>query len=191
MHQTLVALLLSFLAVFLGHLGDNYAWLHLAKPGVYDNDLGRLFRIIGYLPLWLLLGAALWLQTRDRRRALLLALTPAAGGLAAEVLKIVLRRERPGLHNGEYFYRPFADQPFYTRDIGMPSSHALVAFAGAWILCRLYPKGWPVWLLLAAGCAFSRVQAHAHFLSDVTLAAVVGYWVVVWIWTRWGAETRS
>lgn len=191
MRDILRALILSFLAVFLGHIGDNYAWLQLGQAGVYDHDLGRLFRIIGYLPLWLLLGVALWLQTRNRRRALLLALTPAVGGLVAEVLKILLRRERPGLHNGDYFYRPFADQPFYTRDIGLPSSHALVAFAGAWILCRLYPKGWPVWVLLAAGCAYSRVQAQAHFLSDVTVAAVAAYWVVAWIWSRWGDERTS
>ena len=82
-----------------------------SKPGVYDRDFGRMLRVVGYLPLWMLLGGALWLQTRDRRRALLLALTPALGGLAAEVLKILLRRERPGLHDGAYFFRPFSDQP--------------------------------------------------------------------------------
>lgn len=191
MHRTLRIALLCFAAVFLGHAGDNYAWLHLERPGVYDRDFGRMLRVVGYLPLWLLLGAALWLQTRDRRRALLLALTPALGGLLAEVLKILLRRERPGLHNGDYFYRPFSDQPFYTRDIGLPSSHALVAFAGAWILCRLYPKAWPIWVALAAGCAYSRVQAHAHFLSDVTVAAVAAYVMVAWVWGRWGVPKLS
>lgn len=178
--------LLSLAAIALAHLGDSYAWQHLARPGVYDRDFGRMLRVVGYLPLWLLLAGALWLQTRDRRRALLLALTPALGGLVAEVLKIVLRRERPGLHEGAYFFRPFSDQPFYTRDIGLPSSHALVGFTGAWLLCRLYPKAWPVWLFLGVGCAYSRVQAHAHFLSDVTVAAVAGYVVVAWVWGRWG-----
>jgi membrane-associated phospholipid phosphatase len=179
--------LLSLVAIVLAHLGDSYAWLHLEKPGVYDRDFGRMLRVVGFLPLWLLLGGALWLQTRDRRRALLLALTPALGGLVAEVLKILFRRERPGLHEGAYFFRPFSDQPFYTRDIGLPSSHALVAFTGTWLLCRMYPKAWPVWLFLGAGCAFSRVQAHAHFLSDVTVAAVAGYVVVAWVWGRWGS----
>lgn len=181
-------LLIAVAAIVLAHLGDGWAYLHLVKDGVYDRDAGRLLRVIGYLPLWLVLAVALWLETRDRRRALLLAFAPALAGLAAEVLKILLRRERPNLHDGAYFFRPFADEFLKTKAIGLPSSHAMVAFGGAWILCRLYPKGWPVWVLLAAGCALTRVQARAHFLSDVTVAAVAS-WLVVWLmWRRWGGH---
>lgn len=186
MRLSLRSIVLLIAAVVVAHLGDSWAWQHLVAPGVYDRDFGRMFRIVGFLPLWLLLALALWLVTRDRRRTLLLALVPTAGGLLAEVLKIVLRRERPGLHDGAYFFRPFADQLWSTKAIGLPSSHALVAFSGAWLLCRFYPRGWPVWLLLAAGCAVSRVQAQAHFLSDVTVAAVAAYLLVTAVWSRWG-----
>lgn len=176
-------------AVALSHLADAWGWQHLISPGVYDRDWGRLFRIVGFLPLWLLLALALWLVTRNRRTALLLALVPTAGGLLAELLKIVLRRERPGLHGGAYYFRPFSDQLIATKAIGLPSSHALVAFSAAWLLCRVYPRGWPVWLGLAAGCAITRVQAQAHFLSDVTVAAVAAYLLVAWTWHRWGGST--
>lgn len=180
---------LLIVAVVLAHLADGWAWQHLVSPGVYDRDFGRMFRVVGFLPLWLLLAIALWLVTRDTRRGVLLALVPTAGGLLAEVLKIVLRRERPGLHDGAYFFRPFTDQLWQTKAIGLPSSHALVAFSGAWLLCRFYPRGWPVWLLFAVGCAVSRVQAQAHFLSDVTVAAVAAYLLVAWMWSRWGAAS--
>lgn len=171
-------------AVLLAHLLDFPAWKALYRDGVYDNDLGRLFRVIGYLPLWLLLGFGFWLQTRNRRRGLMIALVPALGGIVAEAMKILLRRERPKLHDGQYFFRPFSDQFWYTRDIGLPSSHALVAFSGAWLLCRIWPRAWPVWLFLAGGCALTRVQSQAHFLSDVTVAAVAAYWVVALVWKR-------
>lgn len=174
------------LAIVTAHLGDSWAWQHLVSPGVYDHDFGRLFRVTGFLPLWLLLALALWLVTREGRRAALLALVPTAGGLLAEVLKILLRRERPALHDGGYYFRPFADQFFSTKAIGLPSSHALVAFSGAWLLCRFYPRGWPVWIGLAIGCAVTRVEAQAHFLSDVTVAAVAAYLLVAGIWSRWG-----
>jgi membrane-associated phospholipid phosphatase len=186
MRPTTRVALLAVLAIVLAHLGDGYAYQHLAKDGVLDADFGRMLRIVGYLPLWLLLAVAVWLQTKDRRTALLIGGMPTLGGLVAEVCKIVLRRERPKLHEGEYFFRPYADHFWSTRDIGLPSSHALVAFSGAWILCRVYPKAWPVWLGLAAGCALTRVQAQAHFLSDVTVAAVVAYGMVAWCWGKWG-----
>jgi membrane-associated phospholipid phosphatase len=39
-------------------------------------------------------------------------------------------------------------------------------------------------MLLAAGCALTRVAAQAHFLSDVTLAAIAGLFIarLMWLW---------
>ena len=177
-------------AIVLAHLGDRWAFEHLASPGVYDHDLGRMLRTFGYLPFWLLAALALWLHQRVLRTALLLALVPTAAGAACGVLQVVLRRERPALHDGAYYFRPFRDRPFHGAEFGLPSSHAMVAFAAAWLLCRLYPRGWPVWLAMAAGCAITRVEAQAHFLSDVTVAAVAAWGVVAVAWRYWG-ETRD
>jgi membrane-associated phospholipid phosphatase len=177
--------ILAVVAIVLAHLGDRWAFHHLVSPGIYDRDLGRMLRTVGYLPIWLLMALALWLETRNTRRALLLALVPTAGGALCEILKILLRRERPGLHQGAYYFRPFSNQPFKTTDIGLPSSHALVAFSGAWLLCRFYPRAWPVWVGLATACAITRVEAQAHFLSDVTVGAVVAYFLVALIWRKW------
>ncbi len=191
MNRTARVTLFAVSAIVAAHLLDSWGWTVLRTDGVYDNDRGRLLRVIGYLPLWWVVAAGIWLESRSRRNALLVALAPVAAGLLAEVLKIVLRRERPRLHDGEYFFRPFSDLPFYTRDIGLPSSHALVAFGGAWMLCRIWPRAWPVWVLLAGGCAVTRVQAGAHFVSDVTVAAVAAYLLVAMIWRRWGGEVSG
>lgn len=179
------------LVIIAAHLGDHWAWIHLARPDVYDRDFGRMWRIFGYLPLWLIAALALWAQTRDRRTAWLLALVPTAAGAICALLQVVLRRERPGLHDGHYYFRPFADRPFHGAEFGLPSSHAMVAFAAAWLLCRLYPRAWPIWVTMAAGCAVSRVLAQAHFLSDVTVGAIAAYFLVAVIWSRWGAAPRA
>jgi membrane-associated phospholipid phosphatase len=63
----------------------------------------------------------------------------------------------------------------------------MVAFAAAWVLCRLHPRASPVWLALAVGCAFTRLVSHAHLLSDVVVAAVAAY-AVVWVVWRWEAR---
>jgi membrane-associated phospholipid phosphatase len=99
-----------------------------------------------------------------------------------------MRRERPGVADGAYVFRSFAEKPFSTSGLALPSSHGLVAFSAAWILCRLYPRAWPIWVALAAGCALSRVEAHAHFLSDVTVAAVAAWFMVEMIWRQHGAK---
>lgn len=191
MRPTLRTILLALLLIIAAHLGDHWAWTHLARPDVYDRDFGRMWRIFGYLPLWLIAAGALWAQTRDRRTAWLLALVPTAGGAICALLQVVLRRERPGLHAGHYFFRPFTDRPFHGAEFGLPSSHAMVAFSAAWLLSRLYPRAWPIWLAMAVGCAVTRVQAQAHFLSDVAVGAVAAYFLVAVVWRRWGASPHT
>lgn len=170
-------------ATIVAHLLDPWAWQHLRNSAVYERDWGRALRVMGYLPIWLVLAAALWLHTGDRRRAVGLAFVPALGGLIAEVIKLVVRRERPNLHDGEYVFRQFTDHLLSSKAMGVPSSHAVVAFAAAWVLCRYYPRASAIWLVLAVGCALTRVLAGAHFLSDVVIAAAVA-WLVAFVWHR-------
>ncbi len=192
------ALLAGALCIAVACLLDHVAWRYAAYGAVYEKDWGRLLRSMGFLPTWLAGAAALLLHDRGRagdppggwwRRGLLLALAPAAAGLGAEVLKILLRRERPGLHDGAYAFRAYADHFWSTRDIGLPSSHAMVAGGAAAILSLLFPRTWPVWWLLAAGCALTRVLAHAHFLSDATVGLLAGALVARALWARWGPPT--
>ena len=189
------ALLASALLFALASALDGWAWQHLRVDDVYGRDWGRLFRIAGFLPTWMLGSIALILTDAGsaapapRRfwwRGMLLTAAPLVSGLLCEVLKILLRRERPGLHDGSYFFRSFADHPFSTGAIGLPSSHTMVAFAGAGMASYLFPRTWPAWMLLAAGCAFTRVAAQAHFLSDVILAAIAGLFVARLLWWRLG-----
>lgn len=165
---------------------DPWAHAALARPGVYDRDWGRLLRVLGYVPTWLLAALALWLHDRRTgaggRRAATLALSPVIGGALAEVLKLLARRERPADVLGPYVFRDFADRPWSTSGLGLPSSHALVAFGAAVALARLFPAARWVWYGLAAGCAWSRVAAHAHWLSDVVAAAAVAMGLAALVW---------
>jgi undecaprenyl-diphosphatase len=61
----------------------------------------------------------------------------------------------------------------------MPSSHALVAFAGAAALARLFPRATPIWYALAVGCGITRLLSGAHFLSDVVVGALIGVSVAI------------
>ena len=204
----LLFLLVGLLGMAAALLLDRTAYTYLYDPGVYDHDWGRMLRTMGFLPFWLLGAVALWLHDRAPgqattgdlrepgntvpgarrpfRRALLLALAPTLSGIAGELLKLLIRRERPWAAAGAYVFRPFSDRPFYGGGLAMPSSHSVVAFGAAFALARLFPRTAPVWYLLAAGCALTRVAARAHFLSDVTLGALLAFAVVSALW-RWRA----
>jgi membrane-associated phospholipid phosphatase len=108
------------------------------------------------------------------------------GGIIAELLKIVLRRERPGLTDGVHVVRSWSDHPLSTAQLGLPSSEVAVAFAAATVLARLFPGAWLLWYALAAGCALTRVAGGAHFMSDVLLGALVGYVGALIVWPRRG-----
>jgi membrane-associated phospholipid phosphatase len=180
-------------AIIVAHLLDPLAFRLIRIEGIYEEDWGRMLRVMGFVPLWLLAAVALALHDRTpirrffRARSGLLLLGAGLSGIAAELLKLVVRRLRPG-EFGVYSFRPFTERTFSTGGLGMPSSHALVAFGAAAVLSRIFPRAWPVWWFLAWGCGLSRVAAGAHFLSDIVVAAVVGWLMGAWIWTWRRAE---
>lgn len=166
----------------------TYQHLNVGDYNIDNRDWARLLRITGYIPTWIIIALALHLalppsatpaaREHARRRTILFILAPTLAGLAGEIIKLIVRRERPTALDGFYSFRPLSDGPLSSGDLGFPSTHAAVAFAAAWVLCRLYPRAAPLWLALALGCALTRVLEQAHFLSDVTAAALISYAVV-------------
>jgi undecaprenyl-diphosphatase len=55
-----------------------------------------------------------------------------------------------------------------------PSGHTASAFAGAWVLSRLWPRRAPLFYALAATVGFGRVYLGAHYPGDVASGAVLG-----------------
>ena len=134
-------LIIAVVAIACAHLLDATGWRSARLLSVNDKDWGRLLRSMGYLPTWGVIALGFWLQQQDHPRrtkyAWALVLGPALGGSLAEVLKLSIRRLRPNPDVFEYVFRPFADGPLSNRGMGMPSSHTLVAFAGAPVLAQL------------------------------------------------------
>jgi membrane-associated phospholipid phosphatase len=192
-----LAVTLAFLAV--PAVADHWAYLHLSHAHLYDLDWARLLRLMGWWPTWVLLALTLWLHERGstttgpaaNHRALLVAGSPAVAGVLCEVLKLLIRRERPDTGAGEWLFRAWDDRTFSTAGLATPSSHTMVAFGGATMAARLFPRARWVFHALAWGCAATRVLSHAHYLSDVTFGAVLG-WAVGWaLWLEWGRGMKT
>jgi hypothetical protein len=143
----------------------------------------QLFHAVGLVGFWLLIALGflvvdVWRRRRIGRenvwrRARVLLVPVLLAGLSGEVLKVVIRRERP-LEHGTYVFRPWGQGWDNAAGLALPSTHACVAFAGALALLRLHRRAGLVLIVAAVACSVTRIQVQAHFLSDVYLGAVVG-----------------
>lgn len=170
---------------------DPWVWRNLSLAGIYERDWGRMLRVVGSLVFWAPLALAVWLTLRRADhprpgRAALLFWGPALAGGVAELIKLAVRRERPGFADGEYVFRDFAERTWSTSGLGFPTSHGMVAFGGAAVLARLFPGTAPVAYAMAAGCALTRVLAGAHFASDAVGGAIFGWAIGAFLWRRYG-----
>lgn len=142
-----------------------------------------LFHLAGFVDPWLLPAAVLALvrgrgpggARRALRTLLLVAGATVLAGGASEVLKVVVRREKPGEGTGPWTRRPFAVQTWRTSELGFPSGHAAVTAAGAAAVSAVVPPAAPAMLVVAAGCGLQRVAAGAHFPSDVVAGWLLGW----------------
>jgi len=152
------------------------------KARVESRDWYQMFRAVGYLPTWLLIGGAIWLVDRRAGRmrsgGAAMIVGAAGTGLVAEILKPILGRHRPAL-DGSLDWNPLFGGVFqpevYGHSLGLPSSHTAVAFGAAFVVARMYPGAGLVALLAATGCGFTRLIAGAHAFSDVVLAGMIAW----------------
>jgi len=164
-----------------------------AKAAFERRDLVQMLRSIGYIPTWVAIAAAgfaIRFGKRGAWHAWLVALSAALGGGLAELMKLILARERPG-DTGEYVWRGVFSGFSNPGNLGLASSHAGVAFGGACMILLLWPRATWVALPLAIGCAIARVGTGAHYLSDVWVGGVLGYVAALLLFRLSGGRKRE
>ena len=131
--------------------------------------------------IWLLL--AIWFIDPSRRRPIVLTIVAVMiASLIGNSLKLAIGRERPNVSDGRTVLRgpqlPGAMRP----DASFPSGHTVSAFAFAYGMSRLFPRGRTVFVFLAAACGVSRFLGETHFLTDVLAGAWVGWESARLVW---------
>ena len=141
-----VALAISLACLLIPALADQWAYAHLYHARLYDRDWAMALRSAGTLYVWIPVALVIWLVQRERdaalakRRALLAIGSPVLAGLLCEVVKLLIRRERPDVAAGQWVFRAWSDHTFSSAGLATPSSHTMVAFGAATMLARLYPR---------------------------------------------------
>jgi undecaprenyl-diphosphatase len=99
-------------------------------------------------------------------------------------LKRLLGRIRPGRDDAGKFVGPSLAHHNWRESF--PSLHSASAVALSTLLARLYPPAaWVFWGLALVCCILRYVQ-DAHWPSDVTAGATLGYGLGSWAWAYWG-----
>ena len=183
-HRWLIAAGAGILAFALLTPFDDDIVRAVANPELRDQSWRWAFKQVGDLRFWVVVAVIALAWKRDWRWPAGLLGAAAAGGGIAELAKLVFGRERPmrdfvlQLDHG-YIWKegplgPFLAGFWDSSNLGLPSSHAAVAFGGAWMLGLLDAKLRVPALVLASICAVTRVLAGAHFPTDVLLGAAIG-----------------
>lgn len=163
----------------------------MAAEGLERKAWYRFLWILGRAELWLVVAAAVLFadfgadrasSKRGVRRAVFLTLCVAFSGGATEVAKLVFRRLRPDQTDGWYRFRPWSENFWSAENLGLPSSHAGVAFGAAFAMCWMWPRAAPVFIAAGVGCSLSRLLAGAHFLSDVLVGSAIAFFVVLGVY---------
>lgn len=96
-----------------------------------------------------------------------------AAGLVTPLIKRAVGRARPFVGEGSHSFRP--EQAHADEYQSFPSGHATNAFAAATAIAAHYRGAVPIIAYtLATGVAFSRVNDHVHWPSDVLAGALIG-----------------
>jgi undecaprenyl-diphosphatase len=119
---------------------------------------------------WHGIGAAMAITNPDRRsHSVRLAITLGVESILVNgVIKRLTRRERPPLLGDEAYEirRP--------KTKSFPSGHASSAALAAVLLSDAMPRLKPLWIVLGATVAASRVHNRMHHGSDVVAGVVLG-----------------
>ena len=132
----------------------------------------RLGTVQNYAVLGGFYAAGLLMNDRKARDVAVEAIASSivAGVLITPTLQFVLGRSRPRRDEGVHTFRAFSG------NISLPSGHTTQAFAVASVIAAEYDHVGVQILAygLAGTVAAARMYHDAHFLSDVTAAAIIG-----------------
>jgi len=147
---------------------------------IFGHTLGAAALLVGTL----VLDPALALPWRGARGVAVCRLVAAtyAGGLATDVVKLLVARVRPRAADltalasvaGTFGTGAVAETPGRSDLMSFPSGHAAVAAGLAAALSWRYPRGAVFFTVVAAAAALQRVVSSAHYPSDVAFGAALG-----------------
>ena len=77
-----IALAITLAFLLIPAFADQWVFVHWHNPNVYGTEWGRLLRVMGWWPTWLIAACALYLQRRRNASALAVVVTGSVRGIS-------------------------------------------------------------------------------------------------------------
>jgi undecaprenyl-diphosphatase len=146
-------------------------WLAPRRTAPLDHLMYGLSSAADHALLWLAVGAARTVRTGDVRWGGRFLGALAGESAVTNTVKFMFRRVRPQEHFEHAERLPYGMRRPITSSF--PSGHAVTAFTAASVLSRGSRLA-PVYYLLAATIASSRVYTRIHHASDALAGVALG-----------------
>ncbi|NTW10669.1 MAG: phosphatase PAP2 family protein [Chlorobiaceae bacterium] len=156
-------------------------WVH-GHQTLESNAIFKYLTRFGQSEWYLVPGFSAFLLFRKNRPSvsragLFVFAAVAISGLAADLLKYLLPRARPGafLESGWFGFRIFPlPHGWDNAWNSFPSGHSATAFSAAAVFSILFPRFRFLFFSAAALIAFSRIAVGKHYVSDVIAGSFLG-----------------
>ena len=141
-----------------------------------DLFMGITFVSSGVIIFFILTSLFLWKENK-RKYILPLWVTLALSAIVSFLLKIAIKRPRPYQIN--VVSALFEEASHNIWNFSLPSFQAMLAFCAIPILSKEFPKLKYIWIVFAVLIAISRVYLGVHFMSDIFIGGLIGYFLGV------------
>ena len=143
-----------------------------------DLFMGITYVSSGVIIFFILTSLFLW-KEHKRKWILPLWITLALSAIVSFLLKIVIQRSRPYQIGVVSSLLEEASHNIW--NFSFPSFQTMLAFSAIPILSKEFPKLKNAWVIFAVLIAISRVYLGVHFMSDILIGGLIGYFLGVFV----------
>jgi len=175
--------LIIILLILISFQYDNTMVREISK--LRNNFLDSFFAGLTFISseiiiFFFLTSLFLWSE-KKREWILPLWFTLFVSAVISFILKYLIQRPRPFQIGLISIMKVLEKANFSTWNFSFPSFQTMFVFSAIPILSKEFPRLKKFWIILSVLVGFSRVYFGLHFLSDVIVGGVIGYFIGVWV----------
>jgi len=170
--------ILAILSFFCFDITISQCFESIRNYFLTDLFMGITYISSGVIIFFILTSLFLWKENK-RKWILPLWFTLALSAIVSFLLKIAIQRPRP--YQIEVVSSLLEGANHSIWNFSFPSFQAMLAFCAIPILSKEFPKLKNIWVIFAVLIAISRVYLGVHFMSDILVGGLIGYFLGVLI----------
>lgn len=173
-----IIIIFAVLSFFYFDISISQSFENIRNYFLTDLFMGITYVSSGVIIFFILTSLFLW-KEHKRKYILPLWFTLALSTIVSFLLKIAIQRPRPYQIGVVSSLLEGASHNIW--NFSFPSFQAMLVFCAIPILSKEFPKLKNIWIIFAVLIAISRVYLGVHFMSDILVGGLIGYFLGVFV----------